>query len=510
MTEERKPVFRSQDVPRSPGVYVYRNKAGEVIYVGKARNLRSRMSSYFRPSGENRADPKRKALIHSISSYEIFIVSTEAEALLLETQFIKQYAPRYNILMRDDKRFLHIRIDMAEDFPRLDLARIKKDDGSIYIGPFPQAQALRETVDFLSKRFQLRTCQTPEPDGDTHKHCLEHVIRDCLCPCIGAVTKEEYRKKIHQVIALFHGDGAPALIAELVEKMTSLAQNLQFEDAASVRDIVSNLKAVLEPARRFVNQTINTRNTTSNPLGMETLRDVLGMDKLPKTMECFDMSNISGVLAVGSMVCFKDGKPATSEYRRFKIRSKDAADDTAFMAEVLERRYGRLLRENLPLPDLIVLDGGPTQVATATRIFSQMGMPPVKYVGLAKQQELIVLPDDEPILLPRDNPGLRLLQAIRDEAHRFANGFHRELRNKRIFDSILDEIPGIGSVRRMELLKAFGSAREIAKHSPQEISKAVPGIGHEIATKILNFLTQRIKPAPSDDRYGQQPSKELP
>lgn len=494
MDEPTQPIFRSQDVPRSPGVYVYRNKAGEVIYVGKARNLRRRMSSYFRPSGENKADPKRRALIHSIASYEIFQVATEAEALLLETQFIKQYAPRYNILMRDDKRFLHIKVDMAERFPRLQLARIRRDDGCVYIGPFPQTQDLRETVRFLAVRFGLRTCQTPEPDMDTRKHCLEHVIRFCLCPCSGNVTPETYAEHVSQVLALFRGEGAPALISELSLKMKECADKLDFEQAASLRDVITSLKSVLEPARRFVNQTMLTRSLASNPEGMQALQDILALETLPRHMECFDMSNISGSLAVGSMVFFKDGKPDTSQYRRFKIRSDTATDDTAFMAEVLERRYSRLLRENAPLPDLIVLDGGETQLAAATRVFAAINMPPVPYIGLAKQLELIVLPGpDEPILLPRDNPGLKLLQAIRDEAHRFANGFHRELRNRRIFDSILDDIPGIGKTRRTQLLKVFGSVRELARHSPREIADKVPGIGIDFATKIIDFLNQRLK-----------------
>ncbi len=491
---ENSPIFRSQDVPKTPGVYVYRNSAGDVIYVGKARNLRSRMSSYFRPSNINKSDPRRRALMHSIASYEFFQVATESEALLLETQFIKQYAPYYNVLMRDDKRFLHIRIDVAEQFPRLGLARIKRDDGCIYFGPFPQSTALRDTVAFLSKRFKLRTCTTACPDAETHKHCLEHVIRKCLCPCIGAVTKEEYNEALQNVLNLFKGEGAVQLIKELTETMKAQAERQDYEGAGATRDIITNLKTVLEPARRFVNQTMITRYAKSNPEGMEALKEALGMDRLPMVMECFDMSNISGIMAVGSMVCFKNGKPASDEYKRYKIRSESAKDDTAFMAEVLTRRYGRLLQENLPLPDLIVLDGGETQVSTGVRVFREIGMPPDQFfIGLAKKQELIVRPYDDPILLPRDNPGLKLLQAIRDEAHRFANGYNRDLRNKRIYDSILSEIPGIGETRRVQLIRTFGSVRELAKHTAQQVAEKVPGIGIETATKIIDFLQARLK-----------------
>ncbi len=488
---EEKRIFRTQDVPRAPGVYVYRNAAGEVIYVGKARNLRSRMSSYFQASALTTADAKKRALIHSIASYEIFQVATESEALLLETQFIKQYAPRYNVLMRDDKRFLNIRIDMSEPFPRLKLARIRRDDGCLYFGPFPQAQALRATVDFLSKHFGLRTCNAHSPSAEDHLHCLEHIVRACPCPCTGKISAVEYNERLMQAINVFRGlEGAQSILKELQTRMESLAAEMKFEEAAEVRDIMTNLKTIIEPARRFVNQTMITRHATNNREGMEALAQALEMKDLPHTMECFDMSNISGVLAVGSMVCFKEGKPSSSDYRRFKIRSGEAADDTAFMSEVLTRRYGRLLREKLPLPDLIVLDGGKPQVNAATNVFREIGLEGIPYIGLAKKMETIVFPDGRELLLEHDNKGLRLLQAIRDEAHRFANGFNRELRSRRIYNSRLDDIPGIGKVKKEQLLKAFGSVTELQKHSPEEIAEKVPGIGKETAGRILDFLNK--------------------
>ena len=491
MPEQNK-IFHTQDVPKSPGVYVYRNEAGEVIYVGKARNLRSRMSSYFRASALAQSDPKRRALIHSIASYEIFTVASESEALLLETQFIKQYAPRYNVLMRDDKRFLNIRVDMSEPFPRLRLARIKRDDGCIYFGPFPQAAALRSTIDFLNKHFGLRTCNAHCPTEEDHLHCLEHIVRACPCPCIGKITALDYEERLMQALNVFRGlDGAQSVLQELDQKMHSLAADMDFEGAAEVRDIISNIKTIIEPARRFMNQTMLTRHTAGNTEGMAELAKLLNLAEPPHCMECFDMSNISGILAVGSMVCFKEGRPSSSDYRRFKIRSETARDDTAFMSEVLTRRYGRLLRENLPLPDLIVLDGGKPQLSAATQVFQEIGLENVPYIGLAKKMETIVLPDGQEILLPRDNPGLRLLQAIRDEAHRFANGFNRELRSRRIYDSRLDDVPGIGKVKRQMLLKAFGSVAELIKHTPEEIASKVPGIGEESASKILAFLNAK-------------------
>lgn len=196
--DSKQTIFRSQDVPRVPGVYVYRNSGGEVIYVGKARNLRSRMSSYFRPSGAMQSDPRRRALIHSIASYEIFPVETEQEALLLEDRFIKQYNPRYNVDLRDDKRYLHVCIDPTESFPRLQTARIRREDARIYFGPFPWATALRTTIRFLEVRYGLRSCPIAEPTEETKLHCHEDVIRDCLCPCMGKVTQEEYHERLER------------------------------------------------------------------------------------------------------------------------------------------------------------------------------------------------------------------------------------------------------------------------------------------------------------------------
>lgn len=482
------PVFHSQDVPRSPGVYVYRNAAGEVIYVGKARNLRSRMSSYFRPSGALRSDPRRRALIHSITSYEIFPVATEAEALLLEAQFIKQYTPRYNVELRDDKRFLLICVNPSEPFPRLRLARIRRDDNRLYFGPYPQATALREAVQFLSVRYRLRTCNVSEPNPETHRHCLEQVIRGCLCPCIGGVTPAKYGEHLAEALAVLRGESGP-LLAELTATMQSEAAAMDFEGAARTRDVLSCLKAMAEPTRRFINQTITRRNASSNPEGLKALQEILGLPSPPLLMECFDMSNISGSLAVGSMVRFRNGRPATAEYRRYRIRSEEASDDTAFMREVLTRRYGRLLREGEAFPDLVLVDGGEGQLAVAVDVFAGLGATAVPLLGLAKKQELVIRPDvAEPLELPRDHAGLKLLQAIRDEAHRFANAYHRALRNRRITDSILNDIPGIGAKRRQQLLSACGSVREIARLTPEQLAASVPGFGKDTAARVIAYL----------------------
>ena len=499
MSDGGRPIFRSQEVPTSPGVYIYRNSAGEVIYVGKARNLRNRMRSYFLPSAAMRADPRRRALIHSIATYQTFEVNSESEALLLEAQFIKQYAPYYNVALRDDKRYLLVAADPRERFPHFQFARIRKDDGRLYFGPFPHATALRATIRHLEVRFGLRSCDCADPGDEHHLHCLEEVIRDCTAPCLGKITPEDYHLRFEQAVSVLKGGAmAHQVVEELTAKMREAAAKLDFEGAARWRDSIEHLKAILEPTRRFINQTIARRtNPGVNAIGMQRLQEALGLPKPPAYMECFDMSNISGTMAVGSMVLFRDGQPSTSEYRRYRIRNPEAADDTAYMSEVLHRRYGRLLRENQPLPDLVVLDGGLPQVNMAIGVFRELGIyGRVPMIGLAKQHELVVIPEHlEPLNLPRENPGLRLLQAIRDEAHRWANGYNRKLRLERIRESALAQIPGVGETRQLELLKKVGSIRRIMACTPEQLAAKVPGLGLATATRILETLAKTVSPA---------------
>ena len=486
----RGPIFHSQDVSRSPGVYIFRNKAGEVIYVGKAKNLRNRMRSYFTASTLQKSDARRRALINSICSYQTFEVASENEALLLEARFIKQYHPRYNVVWRDDKRYLHVCLDPNQDFPRLEFARLRRDDGRLYFGPFPQSRALREIVRMLEIRYHLRSCQVAEPVPETKKHCMEHVIRDCSSPCTGEISVEDYRLRLEQVMQILRGESAAAELAkEIQQQMQEAAAKLDFEEAARLRDMLENIKTLLEPGRRFVNQTISNRSSLDNREGVKSLQEALDMQVPPLHIECFDISNISGVLAVGSMVCFRNGRPATGEYRRYRIRDSEATDDLAFMREVLRRRYAGLLRNKLKLPDLVVVDGGAGQLAAAVQVFNELDMPPTPLICLAEKQEQIYLPGlVQPLCLSHQNPGLKLLQALRDEAHRFANTYHRELRNKKISNSILADIPGIGAKRQEALLQKFGSVKRISQKSAEELAAEMPGLGLKTATKILEYL----------------------
>lgn len=485
--------FSPQDVPNTPGVYIFRNAAGEVIYVGKARSLRKRLSSYFQPSRDTRADPKLRALIHSIEKYETIQVRTESEALILESQLIKQYHPRYNVELRDDKRYLHLCLDPDEPYPRFQYARIRRNDNRLYFGPFPFARVLRETADFLAKRFGLRTCTARLPTAEDHAHCLEHQIRDCCCPCVSKVTPEQYQERLDQAIAVLRGDIKP-IVEELEERMRAYARDLRFEDAAELRDMIGNLRTICQPRQRsFVNATTERGAAAPGEDGVLDLQQALGIRREPRCIECFDMSNIGGRFAVGSMVCFREGRPSRSDYRRFRIRDEQATDDTAMMREVLTRRYQRLLEKEEALPDLIMVDGGKGQLHTALDVLHEVGMPPTPLLGLAKRNEEVFLPGrPDPILLPRTGLALKLLQAIRDEAHRFAIGYHRQLREQRIKDSLLDEIPGVGAKRRQELLSRLGSARRIADLEPEAIAAAVPGLGPKLAQQVRDFLRRRL------------------
>jgi len=488
----RKSEFHPSEVPAKPGVYVYRDWTGKVIYVGKAANLRKRMSSYFQPSRIMRADAKLRSLINSIDEWSFEVVRTESEALILESRLIKEYAPYYNILMRDDKRYLLLKLDRSEKFPTLKLARIRKNDGAQYFGPFPNGGALRMTLDFLLAHFGLRACRDSEPDEETRKRCLKRIVKDCCAPCIGAVSPEEYRERVERTVAVLEGNVGE--VTEIIRtQMAEAAAAERFEKAAHLRDVMANLEAVFGKRNRIF---LRPELPGSSP-GLEAvaaLGKALGLEHPPSRIIGFDISNILGKLAVASLVAFQDGRPDRDNYRRFKIRTVHQSDDFAMMHEVLVRHFGRLLEEKRPLPDLVMVDGGKGQLSSAVDALVEIGCPPLPVIGLAKRNEEIYLPGrSEPVVLDRHDPALRMLQALRDEAHRFAISFHRELRNKLIEQSMLDEIPGIGEIRKRQILRAFGSLRALRKASPEEIAEKIPGIGPEIAGKVYDALHKRTE-----------------
>lgn len=478
--------FHPGNIPAKPGVYVYRDRFGTVIYVGKASNLRRRMSHYFQPSQQLRADPKLRSLINSIDTWETFIVKNEDEALLLESRFIKEYAPHYNILLRDDKRYPMLKIDRNEKFPRIRLTRLKKKDACLYFGPFPHGFALRKLSEYLTKRFGLRSCKSLAPDAEDRKHCLAGTVRDCCRPCVGEVTEEEYMARVDRVVAILNGD-TKEIAEELKAKMMDAAAAKQFEKAASYRDVLSNLQSVLgNKVRTFEHAHIPSE------AGKEAVLDLqkaLHLPKPPRVIVGFDISNLGTTFAVASLVCSRDGRPDKSNYRRFRIKTVEGQNDFAMMNEVVKRYFSRLLEEKRPLPDLLMVDGGKGQLHLALDALISINCPPFPVVGLAKKNEEIYIPGrSEPVVLDRDRPALKVLQALRDEAHRFAVSYNRQLRLKRISESLLDEIPGLGEARRNSLLREFGSVAMLRKASAEEIASRVRGIGAEFAATIHDFL----------------------
>jgi excinuclease ABC subunit C len=495
-----------QEIPQKPGIYVFRNKFGKVIYVGKAKNLRRRVSSYLQPSRLKSADPKLRSLIKSIAEYEVFTVASESESLLLESQLIKKYAPRYNIDLRDDKRFFLFKVDVNAPFPRLTLARLKKDDGALYFGPFPNAGAVKMTQQFLINYFRLRTCHTPIPSLKEYQHCLDDVIRNCSAPCLMEEhAQSNYRQQVEQLLEVLNGK-TKVIIDELEEELKNHTQSLHFEKAALVRDTIYNLKSLFSGSTRsFVHAKISASSGESSA---KELQKLLHLPIYPRRIECFDNSNLFGHQAVASMVCFINGKPSPKNYRRYKIKTVQGIDDFASMNEIVGRRYRRVVEENLERPDLILIDGGRGQLSSAMAILNELGLKPVEFnphtpvtqiaqdeiivMGLAKREEELFLPGmgAQSIKLPKHSRALRMLRYIRDEAHRFAITFHREYRNKAISNSILDDIPKIGLKRKKLLLSHFGSVKQLKKATLSELL-AVEGIGPTFAQQLVDYFNSK-------------------
>jgi excinuclease ABC subunit C len=474
-----------QELPDKPGCYLMRDKRGRIIYVGKARSLRKRVQSYFRPSALRRGSPKLRGLVRSVEDIDLVIVRTEAEAALTESRLIKEYRPRYNVSFRDDKRFLLLRADLGQPFPRLRLCRVKRDEGSEYFGPFPSSAATRATLDFIEKHFGLRKCGPRIPDAETHKHCINDIVRFCAAPCIGKVTPEAYRASVLEACAFLRGK-RPKVLQELRERMQAAAAAMEFERAAALRDTVHALNQVVRSRARIASTPEMKRGAASQ--GVRDLKQLLKLPAVPHLIEAYDISNISGTYAVASMVCSVDGLPRKNLYRRFRIKSVTGSDDPAMMAEVIRRRYSALRDSGGALPGLVLVDGGPTQLAAARGELALLGLVQVPVAGLAKRFELVyVHPAQPPLELDRNSPALQVLQRLRDEAHRFALDYHQRLRRRRIRESILDDIPGIGARRKQELLKHLGSLRRIEKASEEAIA-AVPGIGLATARLIKAAL----------------------
>ena len=473
---------RLKTVPGKPGCYLMRDARGVIIYVGKAKNLRHRVLGYFRPGA--RHAPKVRSMVNTVADFEFMTVKNEAEALLTEASLIKKYKPHFNILMRDDKRYLALRADASLDFPMFTTCRIIRDDGAVYFGPFPSAPVVRAAKDFVEKRYGLRGCKCLVPDEDAKRHCMADRIRSCTAPCIGKITPDEYRARFDEACAFLNGD-RPQVIGELAGEMRNAADGGDYEKAARLRDTISALKEMTK--RHFIRKAPEMRRDDALK-GLEELASALRLAAPPRVIECVDISNLFGTHSVASLVVAVDGMPDRRYYRHFRIETVEGADDPRSMAEIVRRRYGpdSSLTARSPRADLFICDGGITQLRAARAAFREIGVTDIPTVGLAEKMEIIVTDDERgEIVLPRDSQGLFVATRLRDEAHRFAITHHRSLRERTIRESVLDEIPGIGPAKKITLLKRFRSTRGIGKASAQDIA-SVAGVNVRIAEQVKN------------------------
>lgn len=464
-----------------------KDRLGTILYVGKAKNLKKRVSTYFQPSRSRIHQPKIRALISMIRDFEVIEVKSESEALLLEGKLIKEWKPRYNTDFTDDKRFLLVRVDVEAAVPRFRLVRNRTDERSRYYGPFAHAGPLRRTLYELRRRFGVVLADAVPTRLPNGRYRLYDDVRQELSEFPNEVSAEEYRERVEQACGFLEGK-AREWLEQLRREMAAAAEMRRFEKAAELRDVVLALEKTLLKTRKFARDPLVGLEPASE---LEGLRDVLQLECTPRAIECFDISHISGTYSVASMVRFVDGRPDKNQYRRYRIRSFEGNDDFRAMEEVVGRRYRRLADEQKPFPDLVVIDGGRGQVTAALKAFFALSLEPPPLIGLAKREETIVFPDERsPLNLPASSSPLRLLQRIRDEAHRFANTFNAELRGKRIRESILDDFPGLGPKRKAAVMARFRSLQRLKRATPREIAE-VEGIGPRSAARLHAFLHAR-------------------
>jgi excinuclease ABC subunit C len=517
-------------LPHKPGVYLMKDRFGTVIYVGKARDLRKRVSQYFHPSRRLGWDLKFNALVEAIHDFDVHTVRSEPEAMLLEGKLIKEFHPRYNVSFRDDKRFLLLKVNPLDPIPRFTLTRLRTDDGARYFGPFPHAGALRNTLTLIRRQFNLRGCRPLTPTEADYKHCLYGNLKWCTAPCIGNVTREQYLEQVQAACDFLDGQ-CQEFEQQIEAEMKKAAIAQDFEKAAQLRDVLFDLRKtkIARKGEKF------ERIPYTLPVSLQPERDnaelgrLLALPAPPVRIEGFDISNISGTLKVASIVAFRNGRPDRANYRRMKIKGVEGQDDFACIAEAVKRRYSRLLRESrgepetvpvedgdraivdelrllierprearalpvpapLSLPDLIVIDGGKGQLKAACAELERLGLTSIPIIGLAKEFEEIHRPGQAaPLRLDPSENALKLLQRIRDESHRVANSYNAQLRLKKISESVLDEFPGIGEARKSALLKRFGSVQRLRLATVEEIAE-VPGFGGKAAAELRAFLLAR-------------------
>ncbi|HXB59840.1 MAG TPA: excinuclease ABC subunit UvrC [Candidatus Acidoferrales bacterium] len=450
---------------------------------------------------------------------------------------IKEFKPRYNVSFRDDKRHLMLKVNLNDPIPNFTFARFKKDDGARYFGPFANAGALRNIVTLARRQFNLRGCRVFTPGENDYKHCLYGHLKYCTAPCVGNVTLEQYLEQVKAACDFLEGQ-CHEMREQLETEMKKAAVSQDFEKAASLRDLLRDLKTTTRRTEKFERIPYTLPGNLQPQSDLAELATALDLSAPPQRIEAFDISNISGTFAVASLVSFKNGRPDRANYRRFKIKTVVGQDDFASMAEVVRRRYTRLLneppaqkskndeageavpeelqklvnetsrkvRKGIPvkssatngtqMPNLILIDGGKGQLGMAIEELTKLGLEKIPVIGLAKEFEEIYLPGkSEPLRLGLEHPATKLLQRIRDESHRVANSYNAQLRLKRISESVLDEFPGIGERRKQALLKKFGSVQRVRTATLEQIAE-VPGFGGKAAEELKKFLEARTTLVP--------------
>ncbi len=592
-------------LPSSPGVYLFKDEQGRIIYVGKAANLNNRVRSYY--GAHSNLSSKIQQLVMKTRDLEFVITDSEQEALILECNLIKKYHPRYNVRLKDGKTFPYLKINFNEEWPGVYVTRCIKNDGARYFGPFASAGSVRKTLRLLKKIFPFRSCTKPI-DGSDKRPCLDYYIHRCLGPCISAANKQEYRDVINEVISFLEGK-QELVLHELNNKMRAAARQLQFEKAAMLCDQIQAIKRIIEgqkiavtlqgeqdaialaqnegqayveiffirnnklighdhftmegihdekpeqiitnfvkqyyasasyippvillqypveemtvltewlkdrrggkielqvPQRgakkRLVNMVAENaekglllakaKQVSSEAVisGLQELKNSLCLSRVPLRIEGYDISNIQGALAVGSMVVLEKGLPKPSCYRRFRVKMTPAVNDYAMIQEILRRRFRRAVAGEgswASIPDLILIDGGKGQLNAALEVRHELGIDSIPMASLAKENEEVFIPGKpKPVDMPQNSSALHILQRARDEAHRFAVSYHRKLRYKENTTSILDNIPGIGPKRKKALLQKFGSIEAIKDASVKEVTQT-KGITLTLANKIKEYL----------------------
>jgi len=519
-------------LPHKPGIYLMRDRFATVIYVGKARDLRKRVSQYFHPSRRMGWDLKFRALVDAIHDFDFHVVRSEPEALLLESKLIKEFHPRYNVSFRDDKRFLMLKVNLNDPIPRFTLTRLKQDDGARYFGPFPNSSALRSTLSLVRRQYHLRGCRPLTPNERDYKHCLYAHLKYCTAPCIGNVSREDYLEQVKAASEFLEGR-CEEMQGQLEQEMKKAAAAQEYERAASLRDLLADLRRTTKKVNRFERVPYSLPLAIHPDKDLAELAEALGLKAPPRRIEGFDISNISGTFKVASLVSFRDGRPDRANYRRYKIKTVEGQDDFASVAEVVRRRYTRVLKESkVPsleskpgteptvgaggsnvaaevetpqsaiaapgpveppplLPDLILIDGGKGQLSAACAELGKLGLSDIPAIGLAKEfEEIYRRGEAQPLRLSHESGALRLLQRVRDESHRLANTYNAKLRLRKISESILDEFPNIGERRKAALLKKFGSVQRL-RLAPVEKIAEVPGFGGKAAAELKAFLEAR-------------------